>query len=904
MKNLFSVILLIFIFGYNVSLSQGNTFFNKINYIVDTTKNVKVKNNNLLLEFPPFDAFEPKIALVLSGGGARGFAHIGVLKRLIKNGIEPSYVVGTSIGAILGGLYASGYNPEELDSIARTTNWNEIILRISEQERYDLFIDQKSEKDKSLITLNLRNFRLIVPEGVSLGNKLSSALQSLIWNSIYNGSNDFNNLKFPYRAIATDLATGKSVPFAKGNLALAMKASATFPLRYSPVKIDSLVLVDGGLFSNLPTKEAKEFKPDYIIGVNAVSPLLKRESLNSPWALADQLVSVLMKPSTDSSMKECDFLITPDLDNISNQDFSKFDSIISKGESAGESNINKVYFDLEKIKLNKYNKFLNSALKNKDTLKIYSLNSTNINKLDSIELSNFKGDLLDVAKKINQIRNKDIYKKISIIKENDSTLNIFAEKFNTIKKIFIDSEKEIENMFSADSIFEAFKNSTLNEKNVENICELTLKKLRNANYSFATIKKIDFNESSGELDLTICEGRVKEITFIGAKNTSDFLIERELKFKKDQTLSAKEVIESWKNLINAGLFDDVTIEIDQAETYGVNVKIIFVESTLQTLQIGARLDNERKFQAGINFIQENLLNIGTRLKVRLLGGERNWATMFEIQNPQIYSTFWYAKANAYWNYRNYWLYKLNDDKINSSHSAENTEEKLGMSVTAGRQIERLGALSFTLRREWQREYLDSKDKPIYKPITAVKSDFIYDSEDRTDFAKSGRYFELSYESTFLDKFSANSFSKVEVRYRENFTSHRFTFSPSFTFGFADATLPNIEYFELGGLNSFFGLRDEESRNKQITLGSITMRYRSPTKILFDTYWALRYDIGSTWSELDEMKVKLMRHGIGASILIDSPLGMANFSYGKALKFIESKPQWSSAYFYFSIGARM
>jgi NTE family protein len=205
------------------------------------------------------DSLRPQIVLVLSGGGARGIAQIGVLQTLHRAGILPDAVVGSSIGAILGGLYASGYSPEELEELVRRTDWN-TLLALQEQERRELFVEQKLERDRSLLTLYFENFRPILPLAVVTGSRITAFLEQLLWNAPYQSS-DFDRLRCRFRAVATDLLRGESIALNSGDLALALRASASFPLRYPPVQWDSLLLVDGGLKANLPVRLARRLFP-------------------------------------------------------------------------------------------------------------------------------------------------------------------------------------------------------------------------------------------------------------------------------------------------------------------------------------------------------------------------------------------------------------------------------------------------------------------------------------------------------------------------------------------------------------------------------------------------------------------------------------------------------------------
>lgn len=221
----------------------------------------------------------PTVALVLSGGGFRGMAQIGVLKVLKKFSIPIDYVVGTSIGAYVGGLYAVGYSPDEIEQIVLHTDWDKMLSPGSEVNRQDMFLDQKIADDRHLFTMRLNTFSFELPKAVSKGIPYQAQLQELFWNAPFTASHSFDSLSIPFRAISTDLITGSSIVHKSGDLPIIIKASSTIPLRYSPVRYDSLLLIDGGVLDNVPVSVARrEFNPDIIITVNSISGLLPEEA--------------------------------------------------------------------------------------------------------------------------------------------------------------------------------------------------------------------------------------------------------------------------------------------------------------------------------------------------------------------------------------------------------------------------------------------------------------------------------------------------------------------------------------------------------------------------------------------------------------------------------------------------
>ncbi len=279
----------------------------------------------------------PKIGLALSGGGARGFAHIGVLKVLEEVGIPIDRIAGTSMGSVMGGLYALGYSPEELARLAVTMNWQDAFS--DNPPRKTLFFEQKKEASKYLLEIGFKGYKLQIPSGLSAGQKLSNLLALLTIPAA--GITNFDDLKIPYRAVATDIVTGAQVLLDGSQLSLAeaMRASIAVPLVFTPVELGDKLLVDGGLVKNVPVDVVKNMGADKVIAVNVSTPLRKKEDLQSFFAIIDQAISLQIAQSTEQQLALADIVITPDLKDYSASDFTKARLLIEKGEEAARKEI-------------------------------------------------------------------------------------------------------------------------------------------------------------------------------------------------------------------------------------------------------------------------------------------------------------------------------------------------------------------------------------------------------------------------------------------------------------------------------------------------------------------------------------------------------------------------------------
>ena len=321
----------------------------------------------------------PKIGLVLSGGGAKGFAHIGVLKVLEEAGIKIDYIGGTSMGAVIGGLYASGYNASQIDSIFTQTNFDELINDYIPRSSKNFY--GKKNDELYAVVLPFSNFRIGIPEALSKGMYNYNLLTSLTRNVRH--VRDFNKLPTPFLCIATNIETGEEVLLNKGSLVQAMMASSAFPSLFTPVEIDGNLLVDGGVVNNYPIKEVRDLGADIIIGVDVQDDLMKRKSLKNATRILVQITNLQSIDKMKSKTKDTDIYVKPDIRDFGVISFDRGEEIIRKGEEA-------TFAVYEKIKslVNEDNFYKKPKLKvGTDTIQI--------NKINSDKLENFTKEYIN-----------------------------------------------------------------------------------------------------------------------------------------------------------------------------------------------------------------------------------------------------------------------------------------------------------------------------------------------------------------------------------------------------------------------------------------------------------------------------------------------------------------------------
>ena len=310
-----------------------------------------------------------KIGLVLSGGGAKGFAHIGVLKVLEEAGVKIDYIGGTSMGAVVGGLYASGYSAHQIDSIFYNTNFDELLKDYIPRNSKSFY--EKHNDQMYAISLPFNKFNLSVPVALSKGMYNYNLLTRITSN--VRSVRDFNKLPIPFMCVATDIETGKPVLLKEGFLPLAILASAAFPSLFSPVEINGKMLVDGGVSNNYPIDEVKKMGADIIIGVDVQDDLKDRNGLKDATRILVQISNLQMIESMKEKIKKTDIYIKPDISNYSVISFDEGRSIIKIGEEAAFS----VY---EKIKLlgNKEAYKLQKQKKQSDSIQIKEIGTNDL----------------------------------------------------------------------------------------------------------------------------------------------------------------------------------------------------------------------------------------------------------------------------------------------------------------------------------------------------------------------------------------------------------------------------------------------------------------------------------------------------------------------------------------------
>jgi len=350
-----------------------------------------------------FGQDRPKVGLALSGGGAKGIAHVGIIKVLEEANIKIDYISGTSMGAIIGGLYAAGWSSDQLDSIVRVEDLSSYMVDAFPRSTRPHF--DKEYGEKYAIAFSVDGKKIQLPSAVSSGQLLSNFFNRLTRHVSH--IDDFDDLPIPFVAFGTDVETGESIAFESGDLGRSMRASGAFPGLLTPFEIDNKLITDGGITNNFPAKILKDKGMDYVIGSNVESGLYTKEDLLTITNIIEQISSFQIVKSSKAQRKYCDLIIRPEIEEFGVTDFNKADTLLKLGTAAAMAK-------WDSLKLFSTDNFIvkNKALKRDQT------DSINISKVSIIKNPAFTDErILDFFKSSlpSKISEEDFYNGINSI---------------------------------------------------------------------------------------------------------------------------------------------------------------------------------------------------------------------------------------------------------------------------------------------------------------------------------------------------------------------------------------------------------------------------------------------------------------------------------------------------------
>lgn len=425
LKKIFSLTLFLLSFCYSFSegVQSKDYKIEEINKVIEELKLQQMhlelmkeeieKSNIDLSKKVNFSEQRPKIALVLSGGGAKGAAHIGVLKVLEKYQVPIDIIVGTSVGSIVGGMYSVGYSPDEIEKTVLNLKFNSLLTNSKDRNLKN--IEEKIENDKYPFTMSIdKNLKLSFPMGILNGENIYLQLKDIF--SRAENIKNFNELPIEYRAITTDLQTGKEVILSDGDLAIATFKSMAIPSFLEPIKDENKFYVDGGVVNNFPIDVAISLGADIIIAVDITAETSKINEKSNLVTILDKLATYNGNRKTETHKKLADLLIVPDVKDHDTIDFGNLNELVVAGEDAAE----------------KYGYILTNLSSPKDFKEI----KDKALKEEPIQINKIKleGNNILTLKKVNELKPSVKNRKFTKADLNDWTKKIYSVSY--IERVF------------------------------------------------------------------------------------------------------------------------------------------------------------------------------------------------------------------------------------------------------------------------------------------------------------------------------------------------------------------------------------------------------------------------------------------------------------------------------------
>jgi NTE family protein len=813
-------------------------------------------------KFPKINSL--KIGLALSGGGTRGIAQIGVLKAFEEAGIEISYIAGTSIGSIIGGLYSSGYSPSEIENVTRSFDFSTLFS--DSRERKSMFFTQREEKKRSLFSIRFNGFRPYFPQGFAAGQRLTSLLTDLTIRANYICGGDFNNLRIPFRVIATDIGTGKEVVIEGGSMADAMRASIAFPLAFTAVDFEGKKLMDGGIVTPIPVDVCRRMGADFVIAVNTASHLLPSEEVTSPVDVANQVTTIMQQESLLKQLSHADMIITPPLPDIENFDMSHHDSLITIGYIEGK----KVLGELRRHLLYKKNNSLipisdieparNDSLLNLISRQFNRSGKTNSNNLEYyIELDP-----------------KMYFHKIVFWpeKQSDSTIVKFDGIPNHIAS-------EIIYEFSGNSIFSdtllgsffQHDQKILSIEEAKSAASLIIDAYRKSGYDMAYIKYLIYNHEAKKILVEIDEGMLQYVDIRGNNRTRSWIIKANYMLRPGQPFDTRKSEQGLENIYATGFFERVSLDIRPSEQ-GVRLTINVKEKPFTQLRFGAHWDDEFQSEMFSELLDENIFGAGIQALSHVTFSSRRNKYVLSLKADRLSKTLLTAQIKGYFSRLRRRLFQPD-----GAPQGYRIEDRFGGSISAGQQISRLGTFTF----EYKLEDIRTEHTLTGEENNQIFSEFAIRSTVET-FNKFP-FPDYGHRQEFNLEFSGKWLGGTYDEYTKMHSSIEaywpwgtdLCFNPKLSLGISTADLPDIEKFYLGGMYNFSGYRTQQLVGDKYFAANLRWRLHLPYRF----YLFINFDYGNVYDEYEHMKMREFQKGGGMALSLDTIFGPFEFGYGKA-----------------------
>jgi len=793
---------------------------------------------------------QPKVGLALSGGGARGLAQIGALAALEEIGVKVDAVAGTSIGGVIGGLYACGYRPNELERIITGIDWGEIFR--DQPRRSSLFSTQKEGNENYFLSIRFEGLKPAIPLAVTSGQKLSNLFSDLTAAANLKAGFDFSKLPIPFRTLAVDLVSGDTVVFATGDLAEALRATLSAPLVFTPLEKGGRLLVDGGLLIPVPVDMARELGAQIVIAINTSAPLLKADQLGTPLDVIDQATTILTLERKKAALASADLVIEPDLKRYRSRDFSAgrllFDfgyrAVMAKKEeilrllqkSSPPVSKGKICFDRFEMPVELKRDF---AFHPGDSVPVLTLQAW----LDSLAATGkyqrveAAYDPAGASLSVQAIPNPKIY--------------VVSFSGNTV--------------FGASDLLALVAlplGEPLDFREVLAACRKLEEKYQSAGYHLLGAPRPVWKDSAaGKLDFEMREAKLEKVALEGNRRTRSWVVMQNFPLKGGMLFNSRRVSRGVTNIYATGLFERVSANLEPG-TNGPVLKLILKEKRYEQMRLGGHYVSDFESEGFVDFIDANLLGIGTEFKTHLQYGVRRQLYEVSFKTDRVFKTYLTSRLGVLL-YRERW--RSYSDFENFSPYRE---RRWGGYWSLGQHIFRLGTVSAEARVENFVEGAAAYTGQLFK-LRSISLRSLVDTRDRNPFADRGAY-NVVWVSIASNVLGGNVNQRKAYAFFSQFLpiGKSLTFLPQVTSGLSSGNLPQSELFRLGGPDFFAGSHRKGYTARQFLVLGAGLR----AKLWGRVYPALRWDLEKRWTKAEEFDFRNFSSGFMAGLQAATPAG--------------------------------
>lgn len=694
-----------------------------------------------------------RLGVVLSGGGGRGFAHIGALRALEDSGIPIYCLVGSSTGAVVGGLYACGYRPGEIDSLLSRYSWADLF-----QDRPDrrlMYTGRKDVSDRHLVEIRLQGWKPQWVRSLSTGQRVSQALAEMVWRAPIQGFGDFDRLRTRYRAVATDLCTGMRVELGGGDLAEAMRASMSVPFLFPPVRLDGRLLTDGGIADNIPVETARKLGADLVLVVDVTSPLRGENELGEAWELADQLVGIMQSAPNQRSLAAADLVVRPALPAAPMNVLGAHDEFELAGEQAMEAELDHLRrllqespdcvppeaaevadaflrlewwdgsswraTDVQDPRLPDCPELVQAAAQETCTevqAQAWRGELSSCGCFSRTELL-LADSLADLPTRILRLVPNPVVHSVEVVGLESVRADLRLEQWQELR---------VDSLGPRLGLGRPLRHALL-----EKISDELLIHLRRLGFSLCELDSTTIQE--GILRLHIQPGTVHEVQVDGLLRLRPGVMLKEFRPRAGETFQVRQVDRSIGRLFASGLYEQVYLRLERDGERNVAV-LHASERAFPALRAGLHYGSAWEGEGFTQILWENLLRRSLRGDLYWRVGARRWEQRASLESDRIWKT-WLTTRLSLWQTREEYHVPAEPGTLLEKR------RKRVVQLRLGQQIQGLGSVFAGGALEWDEELAGGVERGRRRLRVSLHS--LVDSRDRLSLPHRGEHHDASFE---------------------------------------------------------------------------------------------------------------------------------------------------------------